>query len=289
MPAMTFRRLMGGFGWISAISLSTALFSVSCSDDDAGDGVDGGSGGASAGNGGSAGSGGGAGSSAGGSGGSAMTGAGGNSNAGSGGSAGMGGTGGGSSDVDAGPDSGDAGVLAFTLSSPAFDGNPGCGPGGAAAACDLFPVENTGLGDGTNNVSPELNWVGTPPGTESFAIALHDLVYMPQGEPFTHWVLWNIPVSETGLPPNLPRGLEPGVPSDDTGQVSYLDDNGFAGSGACGNVYEFVLFALSTPSFEPTNDDPDDVEDELAASDDVLETTTLRARSSPAPAGPCNN
>lgn len=271
-----------------ALSLGALLGSAACSDDES-DGA--GMGGASAGASGS-----GAGAAAGG----GISGSGGSSgSAGSGGASGAAGTGGGagesgaggsagsSVDVDAGPDGDDASTQAFTLSSPAFDNNPGCGPAVAdRAACDLFPVENTGLGDGTVNVSPQLDWVGAPAGTESFAIALHDLVFAPGGEPFTHWVMWNIPASETGLPANLPSGTEPGVPSEDTGQVSFLEDNGFAGSGACGNVYEFVLFALSVPSFEPESDDPDEVEQELAESDDVIATATMRARSNPA--GPCN-
>jgi hypothetical protein len=89
------------------------------------------------------------------------------------------------------------------------------------------------------------------------------------------------------LPENLPRAASPGVPSAETRQVSYLpDDDGFAGSGACGNVYEFVLFALSAPSFEPSSEDPDEVEEEIVDSGDVIATATLRARSNPD--GPCN-
>jgi phosphatidylethanolamine-binding protein (PEBP) family uncharacterized protein len=273
--------------WTRTLALALAAFlgTAACSDDESdGDGSGGSSAGGSSGSGGAAGTGM---SGTGGSSGSAGSGASGSGGGGGGGDSGSGGGSGSSGDDDAGADGSDASALAFTLSSPAFDNNPGCGGDLADRdACDLFPVENTGLGDGTVNVSPQLDWVGAPAGTESFAIALHDLVFMPGGEPFTHWVLWNIPASETGLPANLPRGTEPGVPSEDTGQVSFLGDDGFAGSGACGNVYEFVLFALSVPSFEPESDDPDEVEAELAESDDVIATTTMRARSNPE--GPCN-
>ena len=117
---------------------------------------------------------------------------------------------------------------------------------------------------------------------------MHDLSFVQQQDPFTHWVMWNIPAASTGLPAELPVGVSPGVPAEDTGQVSIRDDNGFMGSGACGNVYELVLFALSVPSFEPMSDDPDEVEDEITTSGDVIGTTTLRARSNPAPVGPCN-
>jgi phosphatidylethanolamine-binding protein (PEBP) family uncharacterized protein len=170
---------------------------------------------------------------------------------------------------------------------PAFTNDPGCGPGDEEVDnCDLFPNENTGLGD-SENISPGLDWSGAPPDTGSFAIALHDLVFMPGGEPFTHWVMWNIPGTETGLPAALPAGGMPGVPDADTRQVSFEDDNSFTGSGACGNVYEFVLYALDTDTFEPPNpEDPDEVQDALDASSAVLDTATLRARSDPA--GPCN-
>jgi phosphatidylethanolamine-binding protein (PEBP) family uncharacterized protein len=256
---------------LSVVVFGSTLLASGCSDDDTSDGVgSGGSGGSGAGVAASGGSAGVAGS------------------AGSGGSAGASdaGAAGDGPASDAGAP-GDAGSGSFALSSPAFESEPGCGPGAPAAdACGLFPVENTGLGAGTVNVSPEFDWVGAPAGTLSFAIAMHDLVYMPQGEPFTHWVMWNIPGSATGLPAALPRGVSPGVPADDTRQTSFLEDDGFAGSGACGNVYEFVLYALDSATFEPAApDDPDAVERALDDSDAVLATTTLRARSNPA--GPC--
>ncbi|MEY4545822.1 MAG: hypothetical protein RL685_2017, partial [Pseudomonadota bacterium] len=107
--------------------------------------------------------------------------------------------------------------------------------------------------------------------------------------PFTHWVMWNIPASASGLPAELPKGTEPGIPNEDARQVSYLNDdedeannNGFAGSGAAGNVYEFVLYALSTASIDPETENPGDVEAFIADLDDeTLGTTTLRARSEP--------
>jgi phosphatidylethanolamine-binding protein (PEBP) family uncharacterized protein len=278
-------------GW-SVLLLGSSLLAYGCSEDDPIDGaVAGGSSGAAgnpgAGAGGAAGSSGGSGAGTSGAGGSGTGGSAGAGGTGTGGSAGAAGNASGGAGPDAGA-GGDAGAQAFTLSSPAFDNNPGCGPGDPARdACDLFPVENTGLGDGTVNVSPAFAWTGAPADTQSFAIAMHDLVYMPQGEPFTHWVLWNIPGAATGLPANLPRGIAPGAPAENTGQVSFLDDDGFAGSGACGNVYELVLYALDAATFTPPNAaDPDAVESALDDSAAVLATTTIRARSNPA--GPCN-
>jgi Raf kinase inhibitor-like YbhB/YbcL family protein len=182
----------------------------------------------------------------------------------------------------------DAGISAeLTLVSPAFDNNPGCGPeGDEPAACDLFEVDNTGLGNG-EDVSPAIDWTGVPAGTQSFAIAFHDLSNISGQSPFTHWVMWNIPGTSTGLPAELPAGAEPGVPAANTRQVSFRNNGAFAGSGACGNVYEFVLYALSTPEFDPSDtSSADAVQDALEASNDVLDTATMRGRSNPA--GPCN-
>jgi len=256
---------------------------AACSDDDAvGDGLGGSAGSAGSSSGGSAGSASGgsagtanAGTAGSSSGGAAGSGSGGSANAGTGGaagSAGAGGTGG-----DETPDAG--GPVGFTLSSPAFDDNPNCGAE-EREECDLFPNENTNLD--AENVSPELNWVNPPDGTVTFAIALHDLAFLQNGDPFTHWVMWNIPGTATGLPAELPEGVEPGVPSEAVRQVSIVPGNGFAGSGACGNVYEFVLYALDSEDFIPDNpDDPDAVELALQQTQAQLGTATLRARSDP--------
>jgi Raf kinase inhibitor-like YbhB/YbcL family protein len=166
------------------------------------------------------------------------------------------------------------------VSSPAFDNQPGCGADDRDA-CDLFPDENTGLGTATN-VSPAINWTGVPAGTQSFAIALHDLTFIQGNSPFTHWVMWNIPGTATGLPAELPQGVMPGVPAANTQQYSFRDTRGYTGSGACGNVYEFVLYALDTATFTPPNpNDQNAVQDALDASDDVLATATMHARSDP--------
>jgi Raf kinase inhibitor-like YbhB/YbcL family protein len=183
-------------------------------------------------------------------------------------------------EADAGGNA-DASAAVFTLTSPAVEDVAGCGPDeGDRDLCDLFPAENTGL-NGAANVSPQFDWTGVPAGTQSFAIALHDLSNLNGSDPFTHWVMWNIPGSATGLPAELPEGTNPGVPDANTRQVSFRGNQAFAGSGAAGNVYEFVLFALGTETFDPGSTNPDQVENAIAGSSDVLGTATLRARSTP--------
>jgi hypothetical protein len=95
--------------------------------------------------------------------------------------------------------------------------------------------------------------------------------------------MWNIPASAAGLPAQLPAGTTPDAPAP-TGseQVSIGTNDGYTGSGACGNVYEFVLYALDTATFDPANTNtPDTVEAALEASSAVLATATMRARSDP--------
>jgi Raf kinase inhibitor-like YbhB/YbcL family protein len=120
----------------------------------------------------------------------------------------------------------------------------GCGPRTMASSCATIPVDHTSFGD---NVSPAMSWTGAPAGTMSFAIVFQDL-----SNGFAHWVIWNIPSSVTSLAENIPKMAMPGTPAG-AQQASY--DNateGYAGPGACGNVYEFVIYALSVPTFSPT-------------------------------------
>lgn len=267
--------------WLLAFASAPWLLSSACSDDDADPNVS--SAGGSSGSGGTTAAGGGGGnvgvSGSGGTGGSSGT-------AGSAGANNPAGSGGGMNGADAGPsaDAGgpDASAQALTLRSPAFDDNAACDPDDRAA-CDLFPDDNIGLGQ-ARNVSPEINWTAGPTGTQSYAIALHDLTYFDVGQdPYTHWVMWNIPGSATGLPAELPSGANPPPPAPvGSQQVSFANNLGYTGSGACGNVYEFVLYALDTATFEPSDDsDADAVEAELEASATVLDTATMRARSDP--------
>jgi Raf kinase inhibitor-like YbhB/YbcL family protein len=48
------------------------------------------------------------------------------------------------------------------------------------------------------DVSPQLEWSGTPAGTVSFALIMDD-PDAPAGT-WVHWVLWNLPASAHGLP-----------------------------------------------------------------------------------------
>jgi phosphatidylethanolamine-binding protein (PEBP) family uncharacterized protein len=143
---------------------------------------------------------------------------------------------------------GSAGATGFTLISPAWTTQAGCAPDNKAP-CGIFPKANTGLNGGKSE-SPELNWSGAPSTVQSYAIILQDLTNIQQGNPFIHWVMWNIPASVNKLPAGLEKAAMPAFPAGSS-QRAY-SGNGYVGSGKCGNVYEFMLFALPMATFTPT-------------------------------------
>ncbi|HOF40617.1 MAG TPA: YbhB/YbcL family Raf kinase inhibitor-like protein [Candidatus Hydrogenedentes bacterium] len=92
-------------------------------------------------------------------------------------------------------------TMKLTINSPAF------------ADQGTIPRKYTGDGE---DVSPPLAWTGAPAETRSFALICDD-PDAPVGT-WVHWVLWNIPATETGLAeaipadrPELPNGAIQGV------------------------------------------------------------------------------
>ena len=65
----------------------------------------------------------------------------------------------------------------------------------------IIPQKHTGFGE---DVSPELVITGVPEETASLAIILDDLD-VPFRKTFTHWIIWNIPVTDV-IPEGLPCG-----------------------------------------------------------------------------------
>ena len=63
-----------------------------------------------------------------------------------------------------------------------------------------IPERHSAYGE---NRSPELRWSGAPADTKSFAIIVDD-PDAPGGEPFVHWIVYNVPSSMTSLPEGLP-------------------------------------------------------------------------------------
>ena len=75
------------------------------------------------------------------------------------------------------------------VSSTAFENN------------GIISLRHTGFG---KDVSPELTISDVPEGTVSYAIVLDDLD-VPFCKNFTHWIIWNIPVTDV-IPEGLPGG-----------------------------------------------------------------------------------
>ncbi len=122
-------------------------------------------------------------------------------------------------------------TMTFALSSPAFAPN---GP---------IPPKYTCEG---KDISPPLEWAGTPDGTRSFALIVDDPDAPDPAKPqrvYAHWVVFNIPASTTKLPENAPKnGLPAGAiqGTNDFGKQTY--------GGPCPPIgrhrYFFKLYAL---------------------------------------------
>ena len=121
--------------------------------------------------------------------------------------------------------------MSFNLKSPAFAPN---GPIPAKYTCEGA------------DVSPPLEWSNPPSGTGSFALIVDDPDAPDPAKPqrvYVHWLVYNIPASDTTLPENaakigLPSGAQHG--SNDWGKQTY--------GGPCPPIgrhrYFFKLYAL---------------------------------------------
>ncbi|HEX9076084.1 MAG TPA: YbhB/YbcL family Raf kinase inhibitor-like protein, partial [Anaerolineae bacterium] len=90
------------------------------------------------------------------------------------------------------------------------------------------------------NVSPPLQWVGAPSGTQSFALIMDD----PDapGGTFTHWVAFDMPGTQTEIAERAPsagKGAKNG-----RGQTGYTGPCPPSGT----HRYFFTLYALDVPS-----------------------------------------
>src|SRR6202166_1266967 len=108
-----------------------------------------------------------------------------------------------------------------------------------------IPLKYTSAGDQT---SPAITWTNTPAGTVTFLLHVHDLEASRNHttDDQLHWLVWNIPSTETGLPEGIPMGaqLQNGAyQMSATGAV-------YRGPGAPAtgprHHYTFELFALDT-------------------------------------------
>jgi Raf kinase inhibitor-like YbhB/YbcL family protein len=131
---------------------------------------------------------------------------------------------------------------AMTLTTTAFpDGDP-------------IPARYTQAGE---QVSPELKWTNTPPGTQSFLLHMHDpdVARNKTTDTQVHWLVWNIPGTATGLPEGVPKGEKL---ADGSQQIS-ASGPVYRGPGAPAtgppHHYTFEIYALDTKLDVPASAD----------------------------------
>jgi len=108
-----------------------------------------------------------------------------------------------------------------------------------------IPVKYTQAGE---QVSPELKWTNVPEGTQSFVVNMLDPdVSIQRGtETQPHWIVWNIPGTETGLP----EGVKPGAELPNGARQISASGLQYRGPGAAAtgplHHYTFEVYALDT-------------------------------------------
>ena len=141
----------------------------------------------------------------------------------------------------------------------AAGGGQGRGGGGRGPAVPPLIMTSTAWEDGgvipdkytqaagATSPSPEIKWSQVPMGTQSFVLLMHDpepVLAKGSKMDITHWLIWNIPATSTGLAEGVAQGDLP----DGSRQVS-LRSNGYMGPGAGPGPYHhytFELYALDT-------------------------------------------
>jgi Raf kinase inhibitor-like YbhB/YbcL family protein len=119
----------------------------------------------------------------------------------------------------------------FQIASPAFS--------------DGAPIPRKYTADG-EQLSPELAWDGAPRETKSYALVMHD-PDAPSGD-FTHWLLWDIPASDTSLAEGTGSTSAGAKGNNSRGDVGYLGPSPPPGSKP--HRYHFELYALDTDRLE---------------------------------------
>ncbi|MBV8714894.1 MAG: YbhB/YbcL family Raf kinase inhibitor-like protein [Chloroflexi bacterium] len=142
--------------------------------------------------------------------------------------------------------------IARAVASPSASVLPGQSPVAAAP----FSLQSTAFSDGGqlpaaytcdgSGQSPPLTWSGAPPGTAAYALVAQDMDRTSStSQPFTLWLLYNMPSSLTQLPAGVPtrpllsNGAQQGLNDNQT--VGYLGDCPDAGQAP--HHVAFVVFA----------------------------------------------
>ncbi len=118
----------------------------------------------------------------------------------------------------------------LVISSPSFKDN------------DIMPVQFT---CNDKNISPKIEWSGAPTDTKSFALIMVDLD--APGGTFTHWLVYDMPISMVLLPKHMSDmgsvigGTKQGI--NDFGSIGY---SGPCPPSGATHHYVFTIYALDT-------------------------------------------
>lgn len=113
----------------------------------------------------------------------------------------------------------------------------------AFAAGEPIPAQYTCDG---KNVSPPLQWSGTPAGAKSFVLIADD----PDapGGTWVHWVLYDLPATTAELPQDCPKGQYlPGGAAQGLNDFKHLGYGGPCPPPGKPHRYFFKLYALNAP------------------------------------------
>ena len=86
----------------------------------------------------------------------------------------------------------------MVLSTPAF-------PDGG-----VIPNRHTQVQQAERGISPQLVWTNAPAATQSFVVHMRDpeVARNRTTDDQVHWLVWNIPATEKGLPEGMPEGAQ---------------------------------------------------------------------------------
>ena len=86
----------------------------------------------------------------------------------------------------------------MVLSTPAF-------PDGG-----VIPNRHTQVQQAERGISPQLVWTNAPAATQSFVVHMRDpeVARNRTTDDQVHWLVWNIPATEKGLPEGVPEGAQ---------------------------------------------------------------------------------
>ncbi len=152
-----------------------------------------------------------------------------------------------------------AGVLAALALAGATDGYAQSEDDVGAAPAAHFELSSPDFTDGGTmhrkqvndrcggeNISPALEWRNPPPGTESFALLMHD-PDSSEAEGFWHWIVYDIPADSTSLPADSGDVRKKLMPEGVIQGHSDFGTNGYGGPcppAGKPHSYYFRLYAL---------------------------------------------